>query len=192
MAPSGAAELLAPTAALTRGFEFEPARAADAAAPHAAALPAARRAGEALQLRQGFRVGSLRLMVHYADGSELTDLLNAHRLPHAPRWLLGMANLHGLLVPVVDLARWFGVEREAGRPMLLVLGHGADAAGFVIDGLPERLKFDPQRSPADASCVPESLRPFVAAAHLVDSQLWLDLDVTALLSALEQATGAAH
>lgn len=189
---AGESGLLAPSAALLRGFDVAPLRAAEPTLPQTPAPAAAGRPDAALQLRQGFRIGSIGLMVHYADGSELTDMLPTHRLPHAPRWLLGMANLHGLLVPVVDLARWFGVERGSARPMLLVLGHGADAAGFVIDGLPVRLKFDPQRSAGDAACVPETLRPFVAAAHLVDSALWLDLEVSALLRALEQACGAAH
>jgi chemotaxis signal transduction protein len=146
-----------------------------------------------LQARQGFCIGSLRLMVRYVDGSELTDMPATHRLPNAPHWLLGMANLHGMLIPVLDPARWFGVERDAAaKSMLLVLGHGADAAGIVIDGLPQRLKYDAAITAADNDCVPDALHPFVTATQWVDSQLWLDLDVQALLGALEQAVAVAH
>ena len=79
-------------------------------------------------------MGGLHLMIGYEDGSQLTELPQVFRMPNAPRWMLGMANLHGTLIPVFDLAAYLGIEREAtDRRFLLVLGHGADAAGVVIE-----------------------------------------------------------
>ena len=94
--------------------------------------------------RQGFRIGSVGLMIGHEDGSELTEMPTLYDLPHAPAWFMGMANLHGNMVPVFDLASYLGIEkqpvqREVARRMLLVLGHGAEAAGVMIDGLPQRL-----------------------------------------------------
>ena len=188
---------LTPTEALMRGFEPQ-AQATGMAladrgfssAVHSGSGPlgSSARAAAASAARQGFRVGGLNLMIGYADGSELTELPALYRLPHAPAWFAGMANLHGRLVPVFDLARRFGLpSSERARPMLLVLSHGADAAGVLIDGLPQRLSFDPARTAADEASVPSAIRPYVSALHLVDSGLWLDLDVPALLAALEQA-----
>lgn len=173
-----ASAMLAPSEALLRGFEL---------APEAAAA----QASVELQLRQGFSVGSVNLMLRYEHGSELTEVPAVHRLPHAPAWLLGMANLHGALLPVFDLARLFNVAHKEGqRAMLLVLGHGADAAGVVIDGLPQRLRFD-ARNLSDPALIPTALEPVVERAALVDGRLWFDLDVVALLSALEQSINAA-
>ena len=129
-------------------------------------------------------------MIRYEDGSELTEMPDIFRLPNAPDWFLGMTNLHGMLIPVLDLASWFGVERGASaKAMLLVLGHGADAAGVVIDGLPVRLKYDAEETAVGSDCAPPSLLPFVAASQLIDSFAWLDLDVQLLLGALERAVG---
>ncbi len=200
--PSGARAslapaLLAPSVALLRGFEFAAeselelelyaAPVAGAAAP---GMERVRMAVDGVQTRQGFRLGSLNLMIRYEDGSELTELPQVHRLPNAPHWFAGMANLHGMLIPVFDLARHFGIERAAGaKPMLLVLAHGADAAGVVVDGLPQRLRFGAEQH-ADTATVPEVLDAFVQRAALIDDRLWFDLDVRALLGALEKALGA--
>ncbi len=179
--------LLAPTAALRRGFEFAP-----EAAPASAAPSARTDRIEGAQARQGFRIGSLALMIPYAEGSELTDLPTVYRLPNAPAWMLGMANLHGMLVPVFDLARRFGIERPAPtKPMLLVLAHGAHAAGVVIDSLPQRLRFDADAL-VEADTVPDALRGVVLRSALIEQQLWFDLDCTALLAALEQSFAAAQ
>ena len=150
--------LLMPTEALLRGFDLAP----QAEPPRAAARPGvpARDAAGRVETRQGFCIGSLNLMIGYADGSELTELPAVYRLPSAPQWLLGMANLHGMLIPVFDLARQFGMHRDApAKPMLLVLAHGADATGIVIDGLPERLRWDNSQI-ADTATVPEALPPW--------------------------------
>lgn len=185
--------LLAPTEALLRGFEFAPSAAADASAggsPRAVGRPHQVREGvEGLQSRQGFRIGSLNLMIRYEDGSELTELPPLRRLPNAPHWFIGMANLHGMLVPVFDLARHFGIERAtAGKPMLLVLAHGADSAGVVIDGLPQRLRYSSEQL-ADCATVPQALEAFVQRAVLIGEQLWFDLDTRVLLGLLEQSLG---
>jgi twitching motility protein PilI len=191
--------LLKPTEALLRGFEFalepEPHADAQSTADRASDAPAMRalRATEALQgtqARQGFCIGSLNLMIRYEDGSELTELPQVHRLPNAPHWFAGMANLHGVLIPVFDLARQFGIQRTAKtKTMLLVLGHGADAAGVTVDGLPQRLRFGAEQH-ADTATVPEILEPYVQRAALIDNRLWFDLDVRALLGALEKSLGA--
>ena len=168
---------LPPSVALSRGF-VQPSTGAQA--------PKQSTAAEAIEARQGFRLGELALMVRYEDGSELTEMPPLYRLPNVPPWFLGIANLHGALVPVFDLARWAGVESQStARRMLLVLAHGADAAGIVIDGLPRRLRWT-QAQKADAALAPARLAPFVRGAALIEGELWFDIDRTALLEAIEQ------
>jgi len=180
--------LLSPTAALSLGFDLEPA--GGPASTGVMSRAPSQAAGR--EIRQGFRIGQLHLMVGYADASELTELPAVYRLPHAPEWLLGMANLHGMLVPVFDLARHFGIACDApAKPMLLVLAHGGDAAGIVIDGLPERLRWDTGQA-TDPATVPDALAAVVQRPVLVDDMLWFDLDCTALLSRLEQALVERH
>lgn len=186
--------LLAPTEALLRGFDFasegEVENEIDAAPAASVTVTVARGTVDGVQARQGFCIGSLRLMIPYAEGSELTDLPPVYRLPNVPRWFIGMANLHGMLVPVFDLARQFGIEHEQPKkPMLLVLAHGADAAGVVIDSLPQRLKFSDEHL-ADDATVPDAIAPVVLRAALIDDQLWFDLDSRALLALLEESLGA--
>jgi twitching motility protein PilI len=183
---------LLPTEALLRGFDLavqnKPTVDSDADSPHVTLLEPIL----GTQARQGFSVGSLKLMIRHADGSELTELPKVYRLPNAPHWLIGMANLHGRLVPVFDLARYFNIElQDQGKPMLLVLGHGDVAAGIVIDGLPLRLRFEADQF-VDVGAIPQSLAPVVQRAVLVNGQMWLDLDILVLLNTIAQSLGASQ
>lgn len=143
-----------------------------------------------IQVRQGFRVGNLCLMLKYEEGSELTEMPEIYRLPNAPDWFCGIANLHGMLIPVFDLARYLGLAQQPqSRRMLLVLAHGADSAGVVIDSLPERLRWTADES-ADPGAAPPRLAAHLRGAALIGEQLWFDLECAALLDALEQAMGS--
>ncbi|HWI84176.1 chemotaxis protein CheW [Ramlibacter sp.] len=175
--------LLAPTQALLRGFVFE-------AAPASAAAAGPDAAERGPLLREGFRIGDLHLMIRYEDGSELTDLPPVYRLPRAPAWFLGMANLHGALVPVFDPAGLFGVAHDAAaKPMLLVLGHGDERAGVVIDGLPVRLRVAADDLVENAA-LPARLAACGNGSWRSGGADWLDLQVPALLSQLNDDLAA--
>jgi twitching motility protein PilI len=184
-------QMLAPTEALLRGFEFEVRTDGTTATAQVAVAAVAEEALRGPQLREGFRIGELALMIRYENGSELTDLPLTYRLPNAPDWFTGIANLHGSLVPVFDLARYFGVEHSLdAKPMLLVLGRGVDAAGVVIDGLPARLRFDASDR-ADDAPVPLALEGCVNQTYWAGEQTWMDLQVDALLNKLNDDLAAA-
>lgn len=146
--------------------------------------------------RQGVRIGSVGVMLTYEDSSELTDMPELYYLPNAPAWIMGLANLHGNFVPVFDLAAYLGIEKnkapsasqsiETDKSMLLVLGHGAEAAGIIIDGIPQRLVPLHQQQ-TDTDTAPALLMPHIRDAYFLNGQLWFDLDCRSLLSALEQA-----
>jgi twitching motility protein PilI len=179
--------LLAPTIALLRGFVF------DEPSPSPALAAEVAETGGAAQaiLREGFRIGELRLAIRYEDGNELTELPPVYLLPRAPQWFCGMANLHGALVPVFDPAALFGVSHDGNaKPMLLVLGHGEEKAGLVIDGLPSRLRLAAQDRIGDAA-IPPALAGCASGAWWSDAADWLELDVGALLRHLaDELAGA--
>lgn len=182
----GPALLLPPTQALLNGFVFGESAPAD----HPLASAVAGGATHGPLLREGFRIGALRLAIRYEDGSELTDLPPLYRLPRAPAWFPGMANLHGALVPVFDPAELFGVAHDEGaKPMLLVLGHGDGRAGIVIDGLPVRLRLaDGDR--IENAATSQRLAACTDAAWWSDGADWLGLQVGALLEQLESELAA--
>jgi len=179
--------MLKPTEALQRGFELESRMDGATTAP---TLPA-QNAQQGLQLREGFRIGYLGLMIRYEKGSELIDLPQVFALPNAPGWFSGIANLHGTLIPVFDLARYLDVEHlPAAKPMLLVLGHGIEAAGVVIDGMPVRLRFD-AADRAEGAPIPMALDGCVTDTYWAGEQTWMDLHVDALLNRLIDELAAA-
>lgn len=135
-------------------------------------------------VRQAFRIGHMRLLAPFATASELVEMPSVYPLPRMPANLLGLVNLHGRIVPLFDLAALFETEHSPReKRMVLVMGHGNDAAGIVIDGLPRRMAFMP-----DARILPPSLPDAANAAvigtYLAGKDAWFEFDYAQLLDQL--------
>lgn len=140
-------------------------------------------------MRQAFVVDGLRFLIRYDEGSELTEPLPIAMLPGVPPWFLGVCNLHGLLTPVFDLAAYLGLpvkrEKRGVKRMLLVLGHGADAAAIYIDGLPRNLYLGKAQIDTNPDPAPANLQAHIRGVYQHRDHTWWDLDVASLLAAME-------
>ena len=140
-------------------------------------------------MRQAFVVGGLRFLIRYDEGSELTEPLPIAMLPGVPPWFLGVCNLHGLLTPVFDLAAYLGLptqrEKRGLKRMLLVLGHGADAAAIYIDGLPRNFYLGKAQMDKNPALTPADLHAHIRGVYQHRDNTWWDLNVESLLAAIE-------
>jgi purine-binding chemotaxis protein CheW len=71
------------------------------------------------------------------------------RVPHTPHYLLGVTNLRGTVVPVIDLRARFGmphVEFNSGNVVIVfrvAFGRVEKTVGIVVDGVSEVYDFRP-------------------------------------------------
>ncbi len=174
-----AGALLRPTEALDGGI-VDPTVEVDEAA-----------ASAATQERLAMRIGGLRLLCAPDVGREVLLPPAVSRLPNTPEWLLGVANVRGALVPVLDLATTFGVERDnAVRGYMLMAGSGDDAVGLLVDGLPILRWFEASEKLLGIPPHPEALQGHVIGAFERESAVWIDVDIRGLLGALSDRIGS--
>jgi chemotaxis signal transduction protein len=170
-------------------LRLEPPEAAGAAAP-ADERGTQQTAEPQSVVRQGVRIGPLRLLLEFAATSQLSEPVPITPLPAMPHGLRGVASLHGNVLPVFDLASLSSVTRgDAQREMLLVVGHGESAAAVLIDGLPDRFRL----SEADRSDRPAPdgwLADCMLSGYVAGGETWLDIDHRRLLDRLEASLRA--
>jgi purine-binding chemotaxis protein CheW len=88
------------------------------------------------------------------------------RLPHAPAYLLGVINLRGAVVPILDLRRRFGLgEAIYGRTTVVIVvqvnsARGEVTAGMVVDAVTEVCDISQQ-----------DLRPAPTVGYGIDADL---------------------
>jgi purine-binding chemotaxis protein CheW len=130
--------------AVTGTLSPEPAVAADAPASPAgldrmdeadATIEASLREARELKL-VGFRVGGQELSVPIGQVQEVIRAMPVTRLPAAPRHILGILNLRGRVVPMVDLAdiMRFSSERSENRFIIVCRCRGM-LLGLMVEAI---------------------------------------------------------
>ena len=102
----------------------------------------------------GYRIGNRRLASGFDEVLEILPLPQVTPVPGARSWLLGLANVRGNLLPVVDLRQFLEGERtvlhEAQR-ILLVRQPGGDVAVLIDELYGQRSFNESQLEPVDGS-----------------------------------------
>ena len=159
--------------------------------PSATAADAATPAEPDMLVRQAVRISALRLLFDFASTSRLSEMVPVTAVPASPPWLRGLASLHGIVLPVVDLAMLGQIDRVTpSRSLLLVVGHGESAMAIQVDGLPDRFRLTAAHR-AESWTAPDWLMGCVTEGYAHEAEIWLDIDSKRLLDDIEARLRAA-
>lgn len=112
----------------------------------------------------GFSLSGLFFVLPMSDVSEMLEVPAYTKIPGVKPWVNGIANVRGRLLPVFDLAAYFGnhLLENKKRQRLLVIDNEKVYAGLRVDQV-----FGMQYLPVDTRSdqfpedLPENLKPFV-------------------------------
>jgi len=85
----------------------------------------------------GFMIGDEEYAVPILAIQEIIKPFEWTRVPQVPNYVLGVFNLRGAVIPLLDLRLKFGLpsKKQGEDTRFIVMRHGNDVAGFVIDRL---------------------------------------------------------
>ena len=109
------------------------------------------------------------------------------RVPHSADFVLGVMNLRGTIVPVVDLRRRFGLEARAFDASTVVIvvhannANGQGTVGLVVDAVSEVYNFEDGsvRPPPQFGAAID--RAFVSGIATIDEKMVMLLDIDKLV-----------
>ena len=85
----------------------------------------------------GFVIGEEEYAIPILAIQEIIKPFSWTRVPQVPAYVLGVFNLRGAVIPLIDLRSKFGIptKKQSDETRFIVMRHGDDVAGFVIDRL---------------------------------------------------------
>ncbi|UTW48034.1 chemotaxis protein CheW [Bacterioplanoides sp. SCSIO 12839] len=124
-----------------------------------------------------------------ADMSEVAEILQPPRLTKVPgvrSWVLGVANVRGRLVPVMDLAGLLGLPSKANwrSRRVLVVEHGDHMIGLLVDAVLGMQQFADDRQ-VEMPDIAAEFDKFVTRAYERDGRHWPVFQLLDLVQAPE-------
>ena len=103
--------------------------------------------------------------------------------PEMPASVEGMVSLRGVLVPVVDLARYAGVKTGTPRDIMIVTEYAGHTQGFLVEGVDTILRLDWSQMKVPPDMLLAEMGGLVTAVtELPDGRLVMMMDVEKVLS----------
>jgi twitching motility protein PilI len=123
----------------------------------------------------GFRLGQRRLVSSFDEVVEILPLPPVTPVPGAHHWMLGVANVRGSLLPVVDLKQFLEGERTVlheGQRCLVVRQAGGNVAVIIDELYGQRTFNDSHRADLDGDSTAGRYGHFVGQAYRLSEQTW--------------------
>ena len=119
------------------------------------------------------------------------------RVPYAPNYLLGVMNLRGVIVPVIDLRTRFGLQArtpDSSSVVIVVRVHtdiGEKTAGIVVDAVSEVYSVAPDNIKPTPELGATAERACVQNLASIDDKMVMLLDIDKLVATCIAAPEAA-
>jgi purine-binding chemotaxis protein CheW len=143
-----------------------------------------------------FRLGGEGYALEVMRVQEVLDMQSLTEVPGGPKFLLGVINLRGHVVPVYDLRMPFGLAKDSGpgrAPCVLIVESsvGADLqiTGLLVDRVSDVLEFTPEEVQAAPQLGLGKATPFVRGLIRHQDAFLLVLDVDRVFSTLGSLNG---
>jgi purine-binding chemotaxis protein CheW len=104
-------------------------------------------------------------------------------LPHAPPFILGVINLRGAVVPIMDLAARMGLDpiTPHDRHVIVICVVENQTVGFLVDSVSDILSVDRKVVQPTPSVSSDLTRAFIEGVIAIDQRMLRLIDVCAVL-----------
>jgi purine-binding chemotaxis protein CheW len=138
-----------------------------------------------------FTLGAENYGVDILRVQEIRGWHQVTRVPNAPSYLLGVLNLRGTIVPIIDMRMRFNLEKVEYNPVTVIIvlsvktESGNHVFGIVVDGVSDVLDVTAQDIKATPEFGAAVNTDFISGLATVGERMVMLLDIDRLLSTSE-------
>jgi purine-binding chemotaxis protein CheW len=136
-----------------------------------------------------FRLGSEEYGVDIAQVQEIIRMVEITHVPRAPRFMEGVINLRGQLIPIIDLRTRFAMPRveTTKSTRIIVTEIGSKRVGIIVDSVSEVLNIPLEQVEDAPDMIAGVGTEYIQGVGKVGDRLIILLDLTMVITGDEKA-----
>ncbi|MBE9567889.1 MAG: chemotaxis protein CheW [Proteobacteria bacterium] len=122
----------------------------------------------------GFRIGDTKLIASMSDVKEILDLPDITQVPGVRSWVVGVANVRGSLLPIIDMKGFvLGEEiRQRQKGRVIVIDYKGFNTGLVVEEVYGMRHFRDGDITSELPKMNEELSPYIDHAFKNADECW--------------------
>jgi len=143
--------------------------------------------GETVQV-VSFHLGSEEYGVDISQVQEIIRMVEITHVPRAPRFMEGVINLRGQLIPIIDLRTRFGMQRgeQTKSTRIVVTEIGSKRVGIVVDSVSEVINIPLEQVENAPDMIAGGGTEYIQGVGKVNERLIILLDLTMVITGEEK------
>ena len=135
-----------------------------------------------------FRIGAQEFCIPVTSIREIRSWTPATPIPHAPGFVLGVVNLRGIVLPIIDLAARIGHRpaEPTARHAIMVAEVGDQVAGLLVDGVSDILTIADEQIQPTPDVASEMAKAFVLGVISLDERMISLISLSSILPESEK------
>lgn len=122
----------------------------------------------------GFRVGSSKLIAAMSEVKEILDVPQFTHVPGVKSWIVGVANVRGSLLPILDMKTYLLGEdtQQREKSRIIVIDYKGFNTGLIVDEVYGMRHFRESDATEDVPDLHQGLTQYVEKAFMQDKEHW--------------------
>ncbi|MBA4383523.1 MAG: chemotaxis protein CheW [Anaerolinea sp.] len=131
-----------------------------------------------------FELGAENFGIDIASVEGINKMLDITKIPQAPSFLLGITNLRGSVLPVIDLQMRFGMksQEQTSETRIVVANLDGIKIGMVVSAVSEVLTIDDKVIEPPPPMVSNINSEYITGVAKIDKRLVILLDLSKVLT----------
>ena len=131
-----------------------------------------------------FELGAEHFGIDIASVEGINKMLDITKIPQSPSYMLGITNLRGSVLPVLDLQKRFGMksEEQTNETRIVVANMDGVKVGMVVSAVSEVLTIEESVIEPPPPMVSNINSEFIIGVAKIDKRLVILLDLSKVLS----------
>jgi len=136
-----------------------------------------------------FELGAENFGIEIASVEGINKMMDITKIPKAPDYMLGITNLRGSVLPVIDLQKRFGMaeQEHTSETRIVVASMDGVKIGMVVSAVSEVLTIDDKVIEPPPPLMSNINSEYIVGVAKIDKRLVILLDLAKVLSADEKA-----
>lgn len=130
-----------------------------------------------------FTIGEQSFCIEIDHVLEIRGWTQTTVLPHSPDYVIGMMNLRGTVLPVVDLSLRLGLGKTDPqlRHVIIIAQIGEKTSGLLVDSVSDILTVSDSEMQATPDVASEKTAAFIRGVYTIEDTLVRAVDIHQLL-----------
>ncbi len=134
-----------------------------------------------------FRIGDQEFCVNIMSVREIRGWTPATPMPHAPPYVLGVINLRGAVLPIIDLSLRLGMKaaEPTVRHVIIVAQVGQKVVGLLVDAVSDILTVTDDNVQPTPDIANEAARNYARGILAIEGRMICMIELEALFPQIE-------